>query len=55
LGGDAEGLVAMAADQGGDAGVLGLGGAGEEVSGNAAKAYDGVAYATGAFEGGGLG
>ena len=43
VGGNAEGLVAMAADERGDFGVGGIANAGHEDSGDAAEADDGVA------------
>ena len=50
LGGDAVGLVAMAADQAGDGGVGGGEGAAHEMVGDAAQADDGVAdFARGAW------
>ena len=54
LGGDADGLVAVAADQAGDFGLRGLGGAAEEVVGDAAETDDGIADAAGSFRSGGL-
>ena len=54
LGGDTLGFVAMAADEAGDSGVLGVFCAFEEVSGDAAEADDAIANFAVAVRGGGL-